>query len=128
MNADDHDQQLRERYQALRRQEARQVPPFSRLVDGTSGTRTSTAGPPRRWVGLGMAAALLLGLGVALAFLPRRSNQPAAAPTSWATLPEWRATTDALLEMPNLPWANQGETVTDAWTDAGDPTVNAAIE
>jgi hypothetical protein len=88
----DHD--LRDRFAALRREDANHATPFETMLARARARRT---GPPRRVVlGLVAIAAVLAAVGLAI-LLPRRHRD--GAPIDLATV-HWQAPTDFLLELP----------------------------
>jgi hypothetical protein len=84
------DDMLRRRFAMLRREDEQQAPEFGRLWHGRADARRRQT----RWF---MAAACVL---VALALLWRRSAQRHPDDKTVASITEWKAPTDFLLETP----------------------------
>jgi hypothetical protein len=86
-----NDEKLRERFEALRRDDARDLPGFAASLKARA--RRPAAG--RAWI---WAPACAAALGAALAlWLPR--PQPTPMPAPWQT-GGWRMPTDVLLDVP----------------------------
>lgn len=91
LGGSDSDDMLRRRFAALRREEDQQAPEFARLWQTGPGARRRQA----RW--LVVTACALIAL---LAFLWIRSAQRRAEEKTVASITEWKAPTDFLLETP----------------------------
>ena len=101
LNHDDRDRDLREPFQALRRAEATNAPPF----DPRRAARTHPA-PTRTATRLAWSTALLLMLGAVIVFSVR-NHRPSASSIDKAIaqareLRAWSASTDALLPQEGL--------------------------
>lgn len=87
-NIPEDDRHLRERFAALRREDARQAPDFA-----TTLQRKPARGEGARWLRPAAAAALIVVMAIAAArFYSRPHVQPAISIT------EWKSPTDFLLE------------------------------
>ena len=96
----DSDNTLRRRFAALRREDEQHAPEFASLWKAHVGTRRrkARAGAPRRQVRwFAVTACALIAL---LAFLWIRSAQRRPEETMAASITEWKAPTDFLLETP----------------------------
>ena len=87
----DSDDMLRRRFAVLRQEEERHAPEFATLWKVRAGTRRRQA----RWF-----AATACALIALLAFLWMRSAQRRAEEKTVASITEWKAPTDFLLETP----------------------------
>jgi hypothetical protein len=87
----DSDDMLRRRFAALRREEEQHAPEFARLWQARAGARRLRA----RW--FAATACLLIAL---LAFLWTRSAKRRPEEKTVASITEWKAPTDFLLETP----------------------------
>lgn len=88
------DQDLRERFAALRSEEAAEAPEFVLLGSGAVHSRPRRSGYIRVTVAAGV---VLIAVLIALRLTPRK---PEPNTTSVASLTEWKAPTDFLLETP----------------------------
>jgi len=91
---DTQDKDLRGRFAALRSEEAAETPEFS--LPGSGGVHLR----PRRWGTLRVTVAAFLVAMVAALGLRLIPRKPERNMTSVASLTEWKASTDFLLETP----------------------------
>jgi|WetSurMetagenome_2_1015567.scaffolds.fasta_scaffold27963_3 hypothetical protein len=105
------DERLRQSFRELREDDARKVPPFSRVA---RAPRTSPALP---WFPLAAAAALLVALALGVLVLPKMHRNPTSNLQEWAALTEWRASTDDLLNLPDTPLGGPVTSRTDSWLE-----------
>lgn len=105
------DERLRQSFKDLREEDARRVPPFSRVA---RAPRTSRSLP---WFPLAAAAALIVALALGALILPKMHREPAVDPRQWAVLTEWRASTDDLLNLPDTPLGGPVTSRTDSWLE-----------
>ena len=115
MNTDNADNNLRQLFHVLRKQDAERAPDFDKLARIREPQR-SFALP---WTRLAAAAAIVLVLGLALAVFITRSHQSAPDLREWAALSSWRASTDTLLIVSNTCWGSKVTTPTDSLMDTG---------
>ena len=92
----DDDRELRERFRALRQEDAARTPSFQTTLVAARDRRTAAPTPRRRVLGLAVATAV--AAGVVLMLLVGRHGRPGIA-VDLATA-RWEAPTDFLLRVP----------------------------
>ncbi len=92
----DDDRDLRERFQALRREDSGRTPSFQTTLVTGRARRAAESAPRRR--ALGLAVATAVAAGVALVLLFSQHGRPGVA-VDLATA-HWEAPTDFLLRIP----------------------------
>lgn len=102
MNTHRNDNELRELFQKQRREEAPKVPTLTAVLDQERTAASWSVWTPSSYR-MALAATIIVCVGLALAVRMWLANTPSSSITEWASLSEWKPTTDTLLE--NTPTA-----------------------
>ena len=115
MQTNEHEQELRELFDGLRREDAAQAPPFARLI---RPRHSEDAAPAFSFPWLRLLTGLSAAAALALVLVSQRTaRKPSDNLTQWAALSNWRASTDSFLTASNSGWANTLNTTTDSWLE-----------
>jgi hypothetical protein len=109
-----HDDDLRERFAALRREDARSAPSFDRLL------RTAARPAPRPTARFAPAAGVVLAVAAVFFWGVRWHDRTARHAEPVIPLADWHSPTDFLLETPGSPLLREVPRI-------GDPTLNETV-
>ena len=116
MNGDDRDDELKQLFQELKRQDAQRGPSFAGM------TRAPRPAFVMAWGRLATMTAALVIVSVTLVmFHARRTHTTEDNLQQWAALSNWQASTDGLLSVSNTPWAGTFTASSDSWIPTTNP-------
>jgi hypothetical protein len=116
MNTDKTEDNLRQLFHELREQDAQRAPSFDAVArPSASADAAQRAAIPWLRFAAGAAIGVLLAAGIALAIFRSRMHSSEMELQQWATLSNWKAPTDTLLNVPCTPWGSTTSTPSDSW-------------